>query len=266
MHDYYIERPDAEEQAEYDSITDYVKREYYLDGLDESKLEQSRERRASLCDIPMTAMGHEPDNNAQDTSEELPQLKENEIMNDNNPLATLNSARLANKLPKTPDFQEAMQNIKQYSNQLSGLETSDLQELDELLDKIDSLSGIFEKYAKLQDKIESLQANAAIIENSLADLTDLAETAKIDPFVGYTEDQTYSISVQLIKEFEGDTRLAKDLLELSKAQVLDEDIPEEVPAFEGLTQEQTVRVYMQVMDEFEGNTELSKRLAYNAGV
>ena len=187
-------------------------------------------------------------------------------MEKENHLARLHAARQTNKMAQAPDFQEAMKGIKQYSDQLSGLEAEDLKEIDELMDKVDSLAGIFDKYAKLQEKMVSLQENAVFIERSLEDLANLATETAIDPFAGCTEDETYAISTQLIKEFEDDTRLAQDLFELSKTQELEEEVPDEVPAYKGLTKEQTVQVYMQVMDEFEGGTELSKRLAYNAGV
>lgn len=189
------------------------------------------------------------------------------MSNNKNYLAHLHAARSAGQpSQEAPDLETAMANIKEYADRLSGVDAKDLQELDGLLEKVDSLSGIFEKYAKLQDKIETLQANAALIESTMGDLADMAETADTDPLPGLTQDQTYAVTVQLIKEFEDDTRLARDLLALSVAQELDVAVPDEVPPFEGLTKEQTVQVYMQVMDEVEGDTELSKRLIYNAGV
>lgn len=187
-------------------------------------------------------------------------------MKKENHLARLNAARQSGRVAQAPNFQEAMKGIRQYSDQLSELDAEELKEIDELMDKVDSLTGIFDKYAKLQEKIASLQENAVLVERSLEDLTNLATETAIDPFAGCTEDETYAISTQLIKEFEDDTRLAQDLFELSKTQELEEEVPDEVPAYKGLTKEQTVQVYMQVMDEFEGGTELSKRLAYNAGV
>ena len=187
-------------------------------------------------------------------------------MNKDNYLAQLSAARAAGKQSGIPDIEEAMSEVRQYADRLSPLETEELKELNELLEKVDSLSDIFNKYAKLQGKIEDLKANAALIESSLTDLAEITETADIDPLSGYTQDETYAISAQIIKEFEDETRLANDLLALSEAQELDIEVPDEVPAFAGLTKEQTVKVYMQVMDEFEANTELSDRLAYNAGV
>lgn len=189
------------------------------------------------------------------------------MSNEKNYLATLNAARMANRQQDTTlDIEKAMSEIKRHSDNLSVFDKEELKEVDELLDKLDSLAGIFDKYGKIQGKIETLKENAALIESSLSDLVDIAETADIDPFKGYTQDETYAINVQLIKEFEDGTRLAKDLLELSVEQVLDEDVPDEVPAFSGLTKEQTVQVYMQVMDEFDRVSPLSSILAYNAGV
>lgn len=182
----------------------------------------------------------------------------------NNYLAQLNAARSANK--EKPDLEAALSKTREYSEKLKDVDVKDLRDLDDLLDKVDSLSGIFEKYAKLQEKIESLKANAVLVESAMEQIQIATEEAEIDPFTGYTQDQTYAINVQLIHEFESGSRLSKDLLNKSAVQVLEDEVPDDIPAFEGLTKEQTVQVYMQVMDEFENKTALSDRLAYNAGV
>ncbi|MFA5448868.1 MAG: hypothetical protein GX800_05780 [Clostridiaceae bacterium] len=186
-------------------------------------------------------------------------------MSKNNYLAQLSAARTGQQ-QKKPNLDKAMADIRQYSDSLSGLKTEDLNELNELMDKVDGLADVFSKYDKLSGKIEALQKNAASIEASLGDLAELQDETQVNPFEGYTEEQTLAINVQLIKEFEAESRLSKDLLKLSESQILEEEVPEEVPAFEGLTKEQTVQVYMQVMDEFENKTELANRLAYNAEV
>lgn len=181
-----------------------------------------------------------------------------------NYLAQLSAARTGQQ--KKPNIDKAMADIRQYSDSLSGVKTEDLAELNELMDKVDGLADVFEKYDRLSGKIESLQKNVESIEATFGDLAELQDEVQIDPFEGYTEEQTLAINVQLMKEFEAESRLSKDLLKLSVAQVLEEEVPEEVPAFEGLTKEQTVQVYMQIMDEFESKTELANRLAYNAEV
>lgn len=188
------------------------------------------------------------------------------MSNNTNYLTQLNAARAANGKQSAPDVTKAMSDVRKYSEKLSALSADDLKDLDELMGKVDSLSGIFEKYAKIQGKIETLKENAAFIESSLSELKDATEEANIEPFAGCTQEQTYAINVQLVKEFETGSRLSKDLLKLSESQVLDAEVPDEVPAYNGLTKEQTVQVYMQVMDEFEGQTQLAKWLAYNAGV
>lgn len=182
-----------------------------------------------------------------------------------NYLANLSAARAAGQ-QNVPDLEESMANVRQYADRLKGLDKEDLRELDDLMDKVDSLAGIFEKYSTLQGKIESLQSNAAAIEQSLGELVEVADEADVDPFAGYTEEQSFAINSQLSQEFADGTRLSRDLLSLSEAQILTTDIPDDVPAFDGITKEQTVQVYMQVIDEFKEETELSKRLAYNAGV
>lgn len=187
-------------------------------------------------------------------------------MNKDNYLAQLSAARAAGKGTGGADLAAAMAEVRQYAERLDQFDADELKDLDDLLGKVDSMAGIFDKYAKLQEKIESLKENAALVESSMAGLAEIAETAEVDPLAGYTQDETNAINVQLIEEFAGNTRIAKDLLALSVVQELDVEVPDEVPAFEGLTKEQTVQVYMQVMDEFEAESPLAKMLAYNAGV
>lgn len=189
--------------------------------------------------------------------------------NGKNYLADLNAARAAKtggQQPSEEKLKQSLTDIKAYSKQLSVVSNEDLEEVNDLMDKVDNLSSIFEKYAHLQEKMDSLKANAAQIEAAVGTLTETAQEAAIDPFHGLTEDQTYAINVQVIKEFEAESRLSRDLLTKSEAQVLEDTVPDDVPAFAGLTKEQTVQVYMQVIDEFLNETDLASRLAYNAGV
>ena len=185
-----------------------------------------------------------------------------------NYLAHLNSARAGQKQPqKQPaDIGEAMADIKKYSEALNDVSADDLKELNDLMEKVDNLSGVFEKYANLQGKMESLKANAALLEKTMAELETLPKEIEITPLKGYDEKQTIAINVQLVEEFENQTRLSKEFLKKSESQELEEEVPEEVPALEGLTKEQTVQVFMQLMVEFEEGTELAEKLAYNAGV
>lgn len=185
-----------------------------------------------------------------------------------NYLAHLNSARAGQKQPqKQPaDIGEAMADIKKYSEALNDVSADDLKELNDLMEKVDNLSGVFEKYANLQGKMESLKANAALLEKNMAELETLPKEIEITPLKGYDEKQTIAINVQLVEEFENQTRLSKEFLKKSESQELEEEVPEEVPALEGLTKEQTVQVFMQLMVEFEEGTELAEKLAYNAGV
>lgn len=181
-----------------------------------------------------------------------------------NYLAQLNTARKANQ--EAPDLEGAMAAIKEYSGDLSAISNEDLEEINDLMSKVDNLADIFDKYSVLQGKIESLQENVALMEASLGDTREMAEEADIDPLGDYTQDETYAISVQVIKEFENESRLSKDLLESSAAQTLEGEIPDEIDPLKGITKEQTVQVFMQVIAEFEVESELSKLLAYNAGV
>ena len=185
-----------------------------------------------------------------------------------NYLAHLNSARAGQKQPqKQPaDIGEAMADIKKYSEALNDVSADDLKELNDLMEKVDNLSGVFEKYANLQGKMESLKANAALLEKNIAELETLPKEIEITPLKGYDEKQTIAINVQLVEEFENQTRLSKEFLKKSESQELEEEVPEEVPALEGLTKEQTVQVFMQLMVEFEEGTELAEKLAYNAEV
>lgn len=185
-----------------------------------------------------------------------------------NYLAHLNSARAGQKQPqKQPaDIGEAMADIKKYSEALNDVSADDLKELNDLMEKVDNLSGVFEKYANLQGKMESLKANAALLEKTMAELETLPKEIEITPLKGYDEKQTIAINVQLVEEFENQTRLSKEFLKKSESQELEEEVPEEVPALEGLTKEQTVQVFMQLMVEFEEGTELAEKLAYNAEV
>lgn len=185
-----------------------------------------------------------------------------------NYLAHLNSARAGQKQPqKQPaDIGEAMADIKKYSEALNDVSADDLKELNDLMEKVDNLSGVFEKYANLQGKMESLKANAALLEKTMAELETLPKEIEIAPLKGYDEKQTIAINVQLVEEFENQTRLSKEFLKKSESQELEEEVPEEVPALEGLTKEQTVQVFMQLMVEFEEGTELAEKLAYNAEV
>ena len=185
-----------------------------------------------------------------------------------NYLAHLNSARAGQKQPqKQPaDIGEAMADIKKYSEALNDVSADDLKELNDLMEKVDNLSGVFEKYANLQGKMESLKANAALLEKNMAELETLPKEIEITPLKGYDEKQTIAINVQLVEEFENQTRLSKEFLKKSESQELEEEVPEEVPALEGLTKEQTVQVFMQLMVEFEEGTELAEKLAYNAEV
>lgn len=179
----------------------------------------------------------------------------------------------ANYLPQipstketTPDVQKAMSDIKKYSEQLSGVSTDDLKDINELMDKVDGLSDVFDKYAKLKSKVEKLKENAALIESAVGELSEAAKTSEVEVIPGCTLDETYKINMQLIKEFEFGSRISKDLLDLSKSQKLDEAVPDEVPSYAGLTKEQTVQVYMQVIEEFEKSTQIAQTLQYNAGV
>lgn len=185
-----------------------------------------------------------------------------------NYLAHLNSARAGQKQPqKQPaDIGEAMADIKKYSEALNDVSADDLKELNDLMEKVDNLSGVFEKYANLQGKMESLKANAALLEKTMAELETLPKEIEITPLKGYDEKQTIAINVQLVEEFENQTRLSKEFLKKSESQELEVEVPEEVPALEGLTKEQTVQVFMQLMVEFEEGTELAEKLAYNAEV
>lgn len=185
-----------------------------------------------------------------------------------NYLAHLNSARAGQKQPqKQPaDIGEAMADIKKYSEALNDVSADDLKELNDLMEKVDNLSGVFEKYANLQGKMEFLKANAALLEKTMAELETLPKEIEITPLKGYDEKQTIAINVQLVEEFENQTRLSKEFLKKSESQELEEEVPEEVPALEGLTKEQTVQVFMQLMVEFEEGTELAEKLAYNAEV
>ena len=185
-----------------------------------------------------------------------------------NYLAHLNSARAGQKQPqKQPaDIGEARADIKKYSDALNDVSADDLKELNDLMEKVDNLSGVFEKYANLQGKMESLKANAALLEKTMAELETLPKEIEITPLKGYDEKQTIAINVQLVEEFENQTRLSKEFLKKSESQELEEEVPEEVPALEGLTKEQTVQVFMQLMVEFEEGTELAEKLAYNAEV
>lgn len=181
-----------------------------------------------------------------------------------NYLAQLNTARKANQ--GAPDLEGAMAAIKEYSGDLSAISNEDLEEVNDLMNKVDNLADIFDKYSALQGKIESLQENVALMEASLGDAREMAEEADIDPLGNYTQDETYAISVQVIKEFENESRLSKELLKNSAAQAIEGEIPDDIDPLAGITKEQTVQVFMQVIAEFEAESEVSEMLAYVAGV
>ncbi len=190
--------------------------------------------------------------------------------NNQNYLARLNAARAAGEAGRQQvtetDIKKAMEMVKTYAEPLNAISSEDLKSLEELMDKVDAMDGIMSKYAGFEEKLKRIQESTALVEPAFEELKEMADDADIEPFAGYTLEQTYAITVQLIKEFEDETRLSKDLLALSENKVLEEAVPDEVSAFAGLTKEQTVQVYMQVVDEFENATETSKRLAYNSGV
>lgn len=177
-----------------------------------------------------------------------------------NYLQQLNAARA--KGTQDIDFKEAMKKVKESKGILSEFDSDDLQELDETLTKLESLTDVFEKYARTDEKLKNLLANTELIEKSLGTIQD----EETEPLPNCTQKETYAINVQLIKEFETESRLSKDLLKLSEKQVLEEEIPDEIPPYDNLTKEQTVQVYMQVIEELTNQTELADKIKYNAGV
>lgn len=176
-----------------------------------------------------------------------------------NYLQQLNAARA--KESQEVDIQKAMEEFRKSSSFLKGFGEKEIAEIDEVIDKFDSFSKVFDKLAKMQSKLEEFTANIELLKDYGEPLQD----DDTDTLPNCTANETYAIQLQLVKEFETESRLSKDLLKLSETQKLDGETPDEIPEYANITKEQTVQVYMQVIHEFENQTELAKRLAYNAG-